>query len=131
MVHIHLMQQWFGLSDPAMGEAIYDVPLYREFAGLDGGKMRLPEESTILRFCHLREAHSLAKQILAVVKEILCEKGLSLKAKHDKTPNQCGASTAFCMRRSDVKPGQLSANLFGKTIASTSRIRKARVCKVF
>jgi IS5 family transposase len=80
MLHIHFMQQWFGLSDPAMEEALYDVPLYREFAGLDGGITRLPDESTILRFRHLLEAHGLAEQILTVVNEILCEKGLLLKA---------------------------------------------------
>jgi IS5 family transposase len=33
-----------------MEEALYDVPLYREFAGLDGGMVRLPDESTILRY---------------------------------------------------------------------------------
>ena len=32
MLRIHFMQQWFGLSDPAMEEALFDVPLYREFA---------------------------------------------------------------------------------------------------
>ncbi|MGF6507685.1 hypothetical protein OKW26_003511 [Paraburkholderia sp. 32] len=41
MLQIHFMQQWFGLSDPAMEEALYDVPLYREFAGLDGAMVRL------------------------------------------------------------------------------------------
>ncbi|MGF6961086.1 IS5 family transposase [Paraburkholderia youngii] len=56
MLHIHFMQQWFGLPDPAMEEALYDVPLYRDFAGSDGGTMRLPDESTILRFRHLLEA---------------------------------------------------------------------------
>ena len=35
MLHIDLMQQWLGLSDSAMEEALHDVPLYREFAGLD------------------------------------------------------------------------------------------------
>lgn len=33
MLRIHFLQQWFGLSNPAMEEG--DVPLYREFAGLD------------------------------------------------------------------------------------------------
>ncbi|VWC38597.1 transposase, IS4 family protein [Burkholderia lata] len=80
MLQIHFMQQWFGLSDPAMEEALYDVPLYREFAGLDGGMTRLPDESTILRFRHLLETHGLAVQILAVVNEILEEKRLVLKA---------------------------------------------------
>ncbi|SEK13854.1 Transposase domain [Paraburkholderia diazotrophica] len=80
MLQIHFMQQWFGLSDPAMEEALYDVPLYREFAGLDGGMVRLPDESTILRFRHLLETHGLAAQMLALVNEILTEKGLMLKA---------------------------------------------------
>ena len=63
-----------------MEEALYDVPLYREFASLDGGMARLPDESTILRFRHLLETHGLAAQMLALVNEILTEKGLMLKA---------------------------------------------------
>ena len=31
MLRIHFMQQWFTLSDPAMEEALHDVPLFREF----------------------------------------------------------------------------------------------------
>jgi IS5 family transposase len=79
MLQIHFMQQWFGLSDPAMEEALYDVPLCREFAGLDEGMTRLPDESTILRFRHLLETHGLAAQMLTLVNEILSEKGLMLK----------------------------------------------------
>lgn len=30
------MQQWFALSDPAMEEALHDMPVFREFAGLEG-----------------------------------------------------------------------------------------------
>jgi IS5 family transposase len=55
MLRIHYLQHWFGLSDPAMEEALYDVPLYREFAKLDGAPARLPDETTILRFRHLLE----------------------------------------------------------------------------
>ncbi|MFM0308819.1 IS5 family transposase [Paraburkholderia sp. RL17-383-BIF-A] len=79
MLQIHFMQRWFGLSDPAMEEARYDVPVYREFAGLDEGMTRLPDESTILRFRHLLETHGLAAQMLTLVNEILSEKGLMLK----------------------------------------------------
>lgn len=67
MLRIHFMQQWFGLSDPAMEEALFDVPLYREFAQLDSWTSRLPDESTILRFRHRLEKNKLAEQILAVV----------------------------------------------------------------
>ena len=50
MLPLHFMQQWFGRSDPATEEALHDMPLYREFAGLDNWSTRLPDESTILRF---------------------------------------------------------------------------------
>ena len=79
MLRIHFMQQWFGLSDPAMEEALFDVPLYREFAGLDNGNVRLPDESTIPRFRHLLEAHKLAGPMLATVNELLRDKGLMLR----------------------------------------------------
>src|SRR5471030_1071820 len=80
MLRIHFMQQWFGLSDPAMEEALHDVPLYREFARLDAGATRLPDESTILRFRHLLEDHNLSLQLLATVNATLATKGLMLKA---------------------------------------------------
>lgn len=79
MLRVHLMQQWFTLSDPAMEEAFFDIPLYREFAQLEEFA-RLPDESTILRFRHRLEKHKLAEQILRVVNEILIERGLLLKA---------------------------------------------------
>ncbi len=80
LLRIHFMQQWFGLSDPAMEEALYDVPMYREFAGLDNGLERLPDESTILRFRHLLEANNLSLQILGAVNATLAAKGLLLKS---------------------------------------------------
>ena len=80
MLRVHLLQQWFGLSDPAMEEALHDVPLYREFAGLEGPMRRLPDESTILRFRHLLEKHKLGDAILATVNVILQHHGLLLKA---------------------------------------------------
>lgn len=80
MLRVHLLQQWFGLSDPAMEEALHDVPLYREFARLDGPMRRLPDESTILRFRHLLEKHNLGQEILATVNVILQRHGLMLKA---------------------------------------------------
>jgi transposase, IS5 family len=78
MLRIHFMQQWFTLSDPAMEEALHDVPLFREFAHLDYST-RLPDESTILRFRHLLEQHKLADQILSTVNDLLRYKGLLLK----------------------------------------------------
>jgi IS5 family transposase len=80
MLRIHFIQQWFNLSDPAMEEALYDMALFREFVGLDAGEDNLPDESTILRFRHLLEAHNLSLQILATVNATLAAKGLLLKS---------------------------------------------------
>ena len=79
MVRIHCMQQWFSLSDLGMEEAFFDTPIYREFADLDA-HVRMPGESTILRFRHRLERHKLADQILATVNELLTAQGLLLKA---------------------------------------------------
>ena len=79
MLRIHYMQQWFGLSDPAMEEALHDVPLYLEFAGLSSGASRIPDETTILRFRHLLEKRDLAVDMLRVVNRLLQNKGLMLK----------------------------------------------------
>ena len=78
MLRTHFLQQWFSLSDPAMEEAFFDTPLYREFAQLEA-LSRLPDESTILRFRHRLEKHKLAEQILKVVNDLLCQRGLLLK----------------------------------------------------
>ncbi len=79
MLRIHFMQQWFGLSDPAMEEALHDVPMYQSFAHLDAGVGYIPDESTILRFRHLLEEHKLAESMLATLNALLEAKGLLLK----------------------------------------------------
>jgi transposase, IS5 family len=80
LLRIHFMQQWFTLSDPAMEEALHDVPLFRDFAGLGGWGDRLPDESTILRFRHLLDKHDLAPKIFETVNDVLRTKGLMLRA---------------------------------------------------
>ena len=51
MLRTHFLQPWVNLSDHAMKEAFFDVPLYREFARPDAYR-RLPDARTILRFRH-------------------------------------------------------------------------------
>ena len=79
MLRIHYLQQWFALSDPAMEEALHDMPVFRDFTRLSEGSARLPDETTILRFRHLLEKHDLATDMLRVVNDILQAKGLMMK----------------------------------------------------
>jgi len=64
MLRIHLMQQWYDLSDPAKEDALIEVPTMRRFAGIDLISERIPDETTILTFRHLLERHDLGKQSL-------------------------------------------------------------------
>lgn len=78
MLRVHLMQNWFALSDPAMEEALYEIASLRSFAGLKLSEP-LPDETTILNFRHLLEEYDLAEDILGQVNAHLARKGLLLK----------------------------------------------------
>ena len=77
MLRVHLMQNWFGYSDPAMEEALYETTILRQFSGLS--LERIPDETTILNFRRLLEKHELAAGILAVINGYLGDRGLSLR----------------------------------------------------
>ena len=79
MLRIHLMQQWYALSDPAMEEALYEISSMRRFARLSLARGTIPDETTILHFRHLLEKHALAERILATVNGLLVRQGLMLK----------------------------------------------------
>ena len=79
MLRIHLLQQWYSLSDPAMEEALIEVPTMRRFAGIDLISDRIPDETTILTFRHLLEKHDLGEQIFETVKAHLSARGMTMR----------------------------------------------------
>jgi len=76
MLRIHFMQHWFNLSDPAMEEALYDIPAMREFAGIDLGREPAPDETTICKFRHLLEQKNLGERLFHLVNQYLEENNL-------------------------------------------------------
>jgi IS5 family transposase len=80
MLRIYFMQQWFNLSDPQAEDAIYDSESMRRFARVELDDDKVPDESTILRFRHLLEKHGLTEGIFEVVKDLLAEHRLLLRA---------------------------------------------------
>lgn len=78
MLRIHLMQQWYALSDPAMEEALYEIVSMRLFAGLQLSKS-IPDETTILNFRHLLEKHGLGLKLLETVNAHLVGRGLMMR----------------------------------------------------
>ncbi len=77
LLRTHLMQQWFELSDPAMEEAFYDTPVFREFAQADNNT-RLPDENTIMRFRYRLQKHKLDEQIRQQIMQKLAQEGFIL-----------------------------------------------------
>jgi len=41
MRRVHFLQHWYGYSDPAMEDALHDMPALRRFVGLDAGESRM------------------------------------------------------------------------------------------
>lgn len=78
MLRIHCLQLWFNLCDPALEEALYDSRAMRAFVGIDLGREPVPDETTVMRFRHLLEAHKLGEQIFAEVGRLLMQRGLRL-----------------------------------------------------
>jgi transposase, IS5 family len=80
MLRIHFMRQWFGLTNPAAGEALlHDMPLYRELVHLNAGVSRIPGESVILRFPRWLEERKLANVMCAVLTTILKGRSMLLR----------------------------------------------------
>ncbi|OBU47860.1 MULTISPECIES: IS5 family transposase [Stenotrophomonas] len=79
MLRVHLLQQWYALSDPGMEEALHEIASMRLFARLSGLDA-IPDETTILNFRRLLEKHGLAAKMLEAVNAHLARKGQSLRA---------------------------------------------------
>jgi len=78
MIKVLLLQQWYGLSDPGLEEALWDRLSFRRFAGLRGHEA-VPDHSTISRFRSALAAGGLEQRILDEVNRQLEQQGLVLK----------------------------------------------------
>ena len=79
MLRIHLLQQWYGLADAAMEDALYDSQALRGFAGIDLTVAAVPDETTILNFRHWLEQRELSQAMFAEVSAMLEERGLLMR----------------------------------------------------
>ena len=79
MLRVYCLQQWYGLSDPGMEEALYDMESMRRFAGIELNDEAVPDETSILNFRRLLETHELTAKIFAEVVAYLEEHKLLLR----------------------------------------------------
>lgn len=79
MLKIYFLQQWYGLSDPAVEEAIYDRNSFQKFLEIDLLSYAVPDETTILNFRHLLEGHGLQKELFKAVNSHLEDRNMKIK----------------------------------------------------
>jgi len=107
MLRIYCLQQWYGLSDPGVEEALYDMESMRRFVGLELGEDAIPDETTVLNFRHLLEEHNLASAVFESVKTYLGEQSLLLSGGSivDATIIHAPSSTKNQARQRDPEMG--------------------------
>ena len=71
MLRMYFVQHWFNLADEACEEALLDSMALRSFVGIDLGRERVPDGTTLLRFRRLLEKHKLGEQLFATVGRVL------------------------------------------------------------
>ena len=67
MLRVYFVQQWYGLSDEGLEEALYDSQALRGFAGIDLNRDPVPDATTLLKFRHWLERHDLTKVLFEEV----------------------------------------------------------------
>lgn len=78
MVRALLLQQWYGLSDPGLEEALSDRVSFRRFCGL-GLEETTPDETTLCRFRNALKDAGLGEALFAEVTRQLDAAGFVLK----------------------------------------------------
>ncbi|EXI77471.1 MAG: Transposase DDE domain protein [Candidatus Accumulibacter regalis] len=79
MLRMYFVQQWNGLSDEGVEDAITDSQALQRFVGIDLSREAAPDASTVLQFRHLLEQHGLAKKLLEAVNTVLAAAGLMMR----------------------------------------------------
>jgi IS5 family transposase len=79
MLRVYFLQQWYGLADEAIEDAIYDSQAMRLFAGIELSVESVPDATTLLKFRHLLEEQGLTAQIFGEVEALLSEQKLLMR----------------------------------------------------
>ena len=79
MLRLCFLQQWYGLADEALEDALYDSQALRGFAGIDLAVTAVPDATTVLNFRHWLEEHDLTRALFDEVGAMLQERGLLMR----------------------------------------------------
>ena len=79
MLRVYFLQQWYGLADEALEDALYDSQALQGFARIDLTAEGVPDATTLLKFRRLLETHDLCKGLFAAINTDLTARGLLLR----------------------------------------------------
>ena len=79
MLRVYFIQQWYGLSDEGVEDAITDSQALRRFVGIDLSREDAPDATTLLQFRRLLETHRLTEKLFSCINGQLAAQGLLLK----------------------------------------------------
>jgi len=79
MLRVYFLQQWYGLADEALEDALYDSQALQQFARINLNAEGVPDATTLLNFRHLLETHDLCKGLFSAINADLTARGLLLR----------------------------------------------------
>ena len=79
MLRIYFLQQWYGLADEALEDALYDSQALRGFARLDLTAEGVPDATTLLKFRRRLETHDLCQGLFTAINADLAARGLMMR----------------------------------------------------
>jgi IS5 family transposase len=77
---MYCLQQWYGLADEALEDALYDSQALRDFVGIDLSRESVPDATTLLKFRRLLLANDLTKALFEEINAHLADHGLLMRA---------------------------------------------------
>jgi len=80
MLRMYCLQQWYGLADEALEDALYDSQALRDFVGVDLSRESVPDATTLLKFRRLLNENDLTRALFDEINAHLGEKGLLMRA---------------------------------------------------
>jgi IS5 family transposase len=80
MLRMYCLQQWYGLADEALEDALYDSQALRDFVGVDLSRESVPDATTLLKFRRLLLSHDLTRALFEEINAHLAEQGLLMHA---------------------------------------------------
>ena len=80
MLRMYCLQQWYGLADEALEDALYDSQALRDFVGIDLSRESVPDATTLLKFRRLLEDNQLTQALFEEINAHLGERGLLMRS---------------------------------------------------